>query len=134
MFEDMAPILKPYLVRLAVLPGLFSKSWGLTILSDVDAKDDEDCHDELEFHLDDVAKTSLLVRESLDIFQTETGRSADAFYSMHPLVRCLCLMRVEKDPAMKQAFQAALLSFIHKCFQLLKVSTARSAPKVRQFQ
>ncbi|XP_003730369.2 uncharacterized protein LOC100888565 isoform X1 [Strongylocentrotus purpuratus] len=129
MFEDMNPNLKLHLIRLAVLPGLFSQTWGLKILSDVDQEGSrrQSLSDELEFELDDVAGTSLLLRESLDIFQSGGGRDARArekFYSMHPLVRCLCLMKVEADEKMKRTFQSGLLSFIDECFQQLRQFTA----------
>ncbi|XP_041482391.1 uncharacterized protein LOC121429449 [Lytechinus variegatus] len=128
MFEDMNPHLQPHLIRLAVLPGLFSQTWGLKILSDIDQEGSrrQSLSDSLAWELDDVAGTSLLLRESLDIFQSEDGREAslrEKFYSMHPLVRCLCLMKVEADEKMKTAFQSALLSFIDECFQLLRKFT-----------
>ncbi|XP_071501365.1 uncharacterized protein [Diadema antillarum] len=121
MFQDLAPQLKPILVQLAILPGLFSQSWGLTILADPAGN----MESELEFYLDDVVRTSLLVRESLEIFHQERERrDLGKFYSMHPLVRCLCLMMVQKDPDMKKAFQKGLLSYINKCFKLLQDFTS----------
>ena len=77
-------------------------------------------------------ETSLLLRESLDIFQSGGGRDARArekFYSMHPLVRCLCLMKVEADEKMKRTFQSGLLSFTDECFQQLRVSTTVNLTK-----
>eukprot|EP00057_Strongylocentrotus_purpuratus_P007244 XP_011661718.1 PREDICTED: uncharacterized protein LOC100890637 [Strongylocentrotus purpuratus] len=129
MFEDMNPNLKLHLIRLAVFPGLFSQTWGLKILSDVDQEGSrrQSQSKTLEFELDDVADTSLLLRESLDIFQSVGRRDARAkekFYSMHPLVRCLCLMKVEADEKMKRAFHSGLLSFIDECFQILRQFTA----------
>ena len=139
MFEDMNPNLKLHLIRLAVFPGLFSQTWGLKILSDVDQEGSrrQSQSKTLEFELDDVADTSLLLRESLDIFQSGGRRDATArekFYSMHPLVRCLCLMKVEADEKMKRAFQSGLLSFIDECFQQLRVrKTVQSYLRIQIF-
>ena len=121
MFEDMHDMLRPLLVRLAVLPGIFSKTQGLAVLSDLDKR--QDILDELEFNLDNLAKTSLLLRESLDVFHVQGVRKQrpEAYYSMHPLVRCLCIMQAEGDEDMKRAFQAGLQAFIRGCFTLLKV-------------
>lgn len=127
MFEDMDPALKPLLIRLAVLPGLFTRSWGLNILVDLQANDSDYqiLKDQLEFRLNNLAATSLLLRESLDIFQVEEqGQRAEEWYSMHPLVRCLCLMKVESDEQLKKAFQSGLVGFMKECFQLLKQFTS----------
>ncbi len=115
MYEQLAPTLKKALLKLTVFPSSFTQEQAATILD----------HEELaiaKYVIKDLEKLSLVEEDRLDVF--ESGRSDnEPSYYVHPLVRFVCMTKVQSSKADRDDYEGALRRFIELVNGLIETLT-----------
>ncbi|XP_071798858.1 uncharacterized protein [Asterias amurensis] len=125
MFEQLEEPLKRALLKLTVFPASFTSKQAATILDHEDAK--------AKYDLDDLETLSLVEKDQLGVF--ETGRVGnEPCHYVHPLVRFVCLTKVQSSQANRDDYEVALRRFIEFVNGLMKTLTKlghRDFPKAQ---
>ena len=125
MFEQLEEPLKRALLKLTVFPASFTSKQAATILDHEDAK--------AKYDLDDLETLSLVEKDQLGVF--ETGRVGnEPCHYVHPLVRFVCLTKVQSSQADRDDYEVALRRFIEFVNGLMKTLTKlghRDFPKAQ---